>query len=64
MTHFENLISEKTKLVSIVYISNTLGTINPIKKIIEICSENSILSVVDGAQSSAHKKIDVTKSKL
>ena len=59
LTHFENLITEKTKLVSIVYISNTLGTINPIKKIVEICSENSILSVVDGAQSSAHKKIDV-----
>jgi len=32
LTHFENLITEKTKLVSIVYISNTLGTINPIKK--------------------------------
>ena len=59
MAHFENLITEKTKLVSVVYISNTLGTINPIKKMIDICSENNILSVVDGAQSSAHKKIDV-----
>ena len=58
--HFKSLISEKTKLVSIVYISNTLGTINPVKKIIEKCRENNILSVVDGAQSSAHKKIDVT----
>ena len=58
--HFKSLISEKTKLVSIVYISNTLGTINPVKKIIEKCKENNILSVVDGAQSSAHKKIDVT----
>ena len=60
MDHFKSLISEKTKLVSIVYISNTLGTINPVKKIIEKCKENNILSVVDGAQSSAHKKIDVT----
>ena len=60
MDHFNSLISEKTKLVSIVYISNTLGTINPVKKIIEKCKENNILSVVDGAQSSAHKKIDVT----
>ena len=59
LDHFESLISEKTKLVSIVYISNTLGTINPVKKIIDICSENNILSVVDGAQSSAHKKVDV-----
>ena len=60
MDHFNSLISEKTKLVSIVYISNTLGTINPVKKIIEKCKENNILSVVDGAQSSAHKKIDVS----
>ena len=60
MDHFNSLISEKTKLASIVYISNTLGTINPVKKIIEKCKENNILSVVDGAQSSAHKKIDVT----
>tara|TARA_Y100000768_G_scaffold300953_1_gene234741 strand:- start:1238 stop:2455 length:1218 start_codon:yes stop_codon:yes gene_type:complete len=60
LDHFESLISEKTKLVSIVYISNTLGTINPVKKIIDICLENNILSVVDGAQSSAHKKVDVT----
>ncbi len=60
MDHFNSLISEKTKLVSIVYISNTLGTINPVKKIIEKCKENNILSLVDGAQSSAHKKIDVT----
>ncbi len=60
MDHFESLISEKTKLISIVYISNTLGTINPVKKMIDRCTENNILSVVDGAQSSAHKKIDVT----
>ena len=60
MDHFKSLISEKTKLVSIVYISNTLGTINPVKKIIEKCRKNNILSVIDGAQSSAHKKIDVT----
>ena len=60
MDHFKSLISEKTKLISIVYISNTLGTINPVKKIIEKCKENNILSVLDGAQSSAHKKIDVS----
>ena len=59
LRHFKNLITEKTKLASIVYISNTLGTINPVKEIIDICTENNILSVIDGAQSSAHKKIDV-----
>ncbi len=57
--HFKSLITDKTKLVSLVYISNTLGTINPVQNIIEICSQHNIISVIDGAQSSAHKKINV-----
>lgn len=55
----ENLITEKTKLISIVHISNSLGTINPIKKIIEIAHSYAILVLVDGAQSIMHNKIDV-----
>ncbi len=57
--HFKSLITDKTKLVSLVYISNTLGTINPVQNIIKICSQHNIISVIDGAQSSAHKKINV-----
>ena len=57
--HFKSLITDKTKLVSLVYISNTLGTINPVQNIIKICSKHNIISVIDGAQSSAHKKINV-----
>jgi len=57
--HFKSLINDKTKLVSLVYISNTLGTINPVQNIIKICSQHNIISVIDGAQSSAHKKINV-----
>ena len=56
---YEKLINEKTKLVSIVHISNTLGTINPIKKIIEIAHSHGIPVLVDGAQSAPHLKIDV-----
>ena len=59
LDHFESIINEKTKLVSVVYISNTLGTINPVKKIINICRENNILNLIDGAQASAHNEIDV-----
>lgn len=59
LNHFKSIINEKTKLVSVVYISNTLGTINPVKKIIEICKENNILNLIDGAQASAHSEIDV-----
>ena len=59
--NFKNIISSKTKLVSLVHISNTLGSINPIKEVIEICNSNNIISVIDGAQASAHSIIDVQK---
>ncbi len=61
LNHFKKIISEKTKLASIVYISNALGTINPVKEIIKICSDNNILSLIDGAQASAHSDINVQK---
>ena len=56
---FNNLISSKTKFVSIVHISNTLGTVTPVKEIVNICNKNNIPCLVDGAQASAHTKIDV-----
>ncbi|MGJ7032614.1 aminotransferase class V-fold PLP-dependent enzyme [Niabella hirudinis] len=59
MEAFEALISEKTKLVAIVHISNALGTINPIKTIIDAAHRNGALVLVDGAQSSMHLDIDV-----
>jgi len=59
LNDFKNIISSKTKLVSLVHISNTLGTVNPIKEIVEICNTNNIISVIDGAQASAHSVIDV-----
>ena len=61
LNDFKNIISSKTKLVSLVHISNTLGSINPIKKVVEICNRNNIISVIDGAQASAHSVIDVQK---
>jgi cysteine desulfurase/selenocysteine lyase len=56
---FDHLISPKTKLVSVVHISNALGTINPIKQIIEISHEHGIPVLIDAAQSIQHVKIDV-----
>ena len=61
LNDFKNTISSKTKLVSLVHISNTLGSINPINEIVEICNSNNIISVIDGAQASAHSPIDVQK---
>ncbi|AFN73585.1 Cysteine desulfurase SufS [Melioribacter roseus P3M-2] len=56
---FESMISDKTRLVSVVHISNTLGTINPIKKIVEIAHSKNIPVLVDGAQAMSHLKVDV-----
>ncbi|MBO9682930.1 MAG: cysteine desulfurase [Flavisolibacter sp.] len=59
MDEFEKLLSEKTKLVSIVHVSNALGTINPVKTIIEKAHKVGAVVLVDGAQSSVHLDIDV-----
>ena len=53
------LINKKTKLLSITHMSNLLGTINPLKKIIQIAKTNNIEVLVDAAQSISHIKIDV-----
>jgi cysteine desulfurase/selenocysteine lyase len=58
---FENLISEKTKIVFVNHVSNALGVINPIEKIIKISHENGAVVLIDGAQSSAHFNIDLLK---
>jgi len=52
-------ISEKTKIVAITYVSNVLGTINPIKEMVEIAHSKGAVVVVDGAQSTPHLKVDV-----
>ncbi|SDO41835.1 cysteine desulfurase [Alkalicoccus daliensis] len=54
-----NAITEKAKIVSVMQVSNVLGTINPIKEIAEIAHENGAVMVVDGAQSVPHMKVDV-----
>ncbi len=56
---YEKLISEKTKLVSIVHISNALGTINPVKEIVKKAHEYDIPVLLDGAQAVPHIKVDV-----
>ncbi|MCX6145782.1 MAG: cysteine desulfurase [Candidatus Kapabacteria bacterium] len=58
---FEKLLSEKTKLVSIVHVSNTLGTVNPIEKIIEKAHSFGAKVLIDGAQSVPHFKVDMQK---
>lgn len=55
----EELITEKTKILAITHVSNTLGTINPIKEIIQVAHRHQIPVMVDGAQAVAHCPVDV-----
>jgi cysteine desulfurase/selenocysteine lyase len=59
LEEFEKLITKRTKLVSIVYVSNSLGTVNPIEKIIHIAHSYNIPVFIDGAQAVQHLPIDV-----
>lgn len=59
MDEFKKLLSPKTKLVAITHVSNTLGTINPVKEIIILAKEAGALILIDGAQAVPHTKIDV-----
>ncbi len=61
MEEFDKLLSEKTKIVAVTHISNSLGTVNPVEEIIEKAHKNGALILIDGAQSIQHKKIDVQK---
>lgn len=59
MEEFDKLLSKKTKLVAFTHISNTLGTINPIKEIIDKSHAVGAKVLIDGAQSIQHIKVDV-----
>ncbi len=59
MPEFEALLNAKTKLVSVVHMSNALGTINPVKKIIELAHAQNIPVLLDGAQAIPHMVVDV-----
>lgn len=59
MTAFDNLLSDKTKIVSVTYVSNALGTINPVEEIIQKAHERNIPVFLDVAQAIQHIPIDV-----
>ena len=59
LNHYEELLKQRPKIVSIAHISNTLGTVNPIKEMIAMAHKYDIPIVIDGAQSMAHQVIDV-----
>lgn len=56
---FENLFSERTRLVAVNHVSNVLGTINPVKQIIETAHSHNVPVLIDGAQSVPHISVNV-----
>lgn len=59
LEEFEKKLTDKTKFVAITHASNAIGTINPIKKMIEIAHAHDVLVLVDGAQAIPHMPVDV-----
>jgi cysteine desulfurase/selenocysteine lyase len=59
LDEYEKLFTERTKIVSIVQVSNVLGTVNPVKAMIETAHTHGVPVLVDGAQSVPHIKVDV-----
>ena len=55
------MLNSRTKLVSVVHVSNTLGTVNPIDRVIELAHDMGVPVLVDGAQSAPHMTVDVKK---
>lgn len=59
MEEYKGLLNAKTKLIAITHVSNTLGSINPVKEIIALAHKNGTPVLIDGAQSVPHMKVDV-----
>ncbi len=59
LDEFKKLVTSKTKLVSFVYVSNSLGTINPIREVIRIAHQQNAVVLIDGAQAVSHFPVDV-----
>ena len=59
MDEYEKLFTDRTEIVSVVHVSNVLGTVNPIKEMIEIAHKHDVPFLVDAAQSIPHMAVDV-----
>ena len=59
LEEYQKLLNPRTKMVAVTHVSNALGTINPVKQIIEMAHNAGALALIDGAQSTPHLKVDV-----
>lgn len=59
LDEFEQMFNEHTRMVSVTHVSNVLGTVNPVKRIVEIAHAHDVPVLIDGAQSTPHFPVDV-----
>ena len=59
LEEYEKLLNPRTRMVAVAHVSNALGTINPVRQIIEMAHRAGALALIDGAQSAPHMKVDV-----
>ena len=59
LEEFEKLLTPRTKIVSVTHVSNTLGTVNPVRRIVELAHRRGIPVLLDGAQAVPHLRVDV-----
>ena len=60
MSRFKDQLTEKTRIVAVTHVSNTLGTVNPVRQIIQLAHDTGAVVLVDGAQAIPHGPVDVT----
>lgn len=63
LKNIETLLDMPTKLVALNWVSNVLGVINPIQKIVDICNQNQVYSIIDATQAMPHLELDLNKVK-
>jgi len=59
MEEYEKLLNPRTRMVAVTHVSNALGTINPVRQIVEMAHRAGALALIDGAQAVPHMKVDV-----
>lgn len=59
MDEYKNLFTERTRIVAVTHVSNVLGTVNPVREIVQIAHAHGVPVLIDGAQSTPHFQIDV-----
>src|ERR1039457_6137178 len=59
MEEYQKLLNQRTRMVAVTHVSNALGTINPVREIIQMAHQAGALTLIDGAQAAPHMKVDV-----